>query len=167
MQSRCLCRICENNSGLQMNCSIRKVSSPLLITSSFSLFHPVVNFSTMPPLNSHSRLITQPKSQGASQAMLMATGLSWSDLDKAQVGICSVWYEGNPCNMHLLDLGKRVKKSIAATNELVGFQFNTVGVSDGISMGTPGMSFSLPSREIIADSIETVVSQILWSFVDH
>lgn len=110
-----------------------------------------------PILNKYSRVITQSKSQGASQAMLMATGLKWSDLNKAQVGICSVWYEGNPCNLHLLDLGKRVKKSIQSTNELIGFQFNTIGVSDGISMGTSGMSYSLPSRELIADSIETVV----------
>lgn len=110
-------------------------------------------------LNKYSRVITQPKSQGASQAMLMATGLKQDDLSRPQVGICSVWFEGNPCNMHLLDLGQRVKKSIQSTHELIGFQFNTIGVSDGISMGTSGMSYSLPSRELIADSIETVVSR--------
>jgi dihydroxy-acid dehydratase len=107
-------------------------------------------------LNRTSQRITQPKSQGASQAMLHATGLSEADLDKAQVGIASCWFEGNPCNMHLLDLGAKVKKGIEAAH-LVGFRFNTIGVSDGISMGTEGMSFSLQSRDLIADSIETVM----------
>lgn len=111
-------------------------------------------------LNVHSRVITQPKCQGASQAMLMAAGLEWSDLKKAQVGICSVWFEGNPCNMHLLDLGKVVRNSVRLIPNLTAFQFNTIGVSDGISMGTSGMSYSLPSRELIADSIETVVGII-------
>src|SRR5215212_8215244 len=106
-------------------------------------------------LNKYSSRITQPASQGASQAMLIATGLSWSDLDKPQVGIGAVWYDGNPCNMHLADLGNRVKKG-AEKAGLVGMRFNTVGVSDGISMGTDGMSFSLQSRDIIADSIEAV-----------
>lgn len=109
------------------------------------------------PLNKFSRRITQPKAQGASQAMLYATGLTEADMDKAQVGIGSMWYEGNPCNMHLLDLAKRVKKGVEAAG-MVGMQFNTIGVSDGISMGTEGMSFSLQSRDLIADSIETIVS---------
>ncbi len=108
------------------------------------------------PLNRVSRRITQPKSQGASQAMLYATGLAEADLEKAQVGIASCWYEGNPCNMHLLDLGARVKEGVQAAG-LVGMRFNTIGVSDGISMGTEGMSYSLPSRDLIADSIETVM----------
>jgi len=108
------------------------------------------------PLNQVSRRITQPKSQGASQAMLHATGLAPEDLDKPQVGIASVWYEGNPCNMHLLDLSLRVKEGVQRAG-LVGFRFNTVGVSDGISMGTEGMSYSLPSRDLIADSVETVM----------
>src|SRR5690348_10195226 len=108
------------------------------------------------PLNKYSSRVTQQKSQGASQAMLYATGLGDEDMSKPQVGICSVWYEGNPCNMHLLDLASKVKEGVAAAG-LVGMRFNTVGVSDGISMGTDGMSFSLPSRDLIADSIETVM----------
>ena len=91
--------------------------------------------------------------------MLYATGMKPEDMQKAQVGIASMWYEGNPCNMHLLDLAGSIKKSVQEAG-LVGFRFNTVGVSDGISMGTDGMSYSLPSREIIADSIETVM--VLW-----
>jgi dihydroxy-acid dehydratase len=94
--------------------------------------------------------------QGASQAMLYATGLTEADMNKAQVGICSVWYEGNPCNMHLLDLSEKVKRGVQES-ELVGFRFNTVGVSDGISMGTSGMRYSLQSRDLIADSIETTM----------
>jgi len=108
-------------------------------------------------LNKYSSQITRPKSQGASQAMLYATGLSDEDLNKPQVGIGSVWYEGNPCNMHLLDLAGKVKEGVKASG-LVGFRFNTIGVSDGIAMGTDGMSFSLQSRDLIADSIETVMS---------
>jgi len=107
-------------------------------------------------LNRTSAKITQPKSQGASQAMLHATGLTAEDMDKAQVGIASCWFEGNPCNMHLLDLAAEVKRGVVDTG-LVGFRFNTIGVSDGISMGTEGMSFSLQSRDLIADSIETVM----------
>jgi dihydroxy-acid dehydratase len=108
-------------------------------------------------LNRTSRRITEPRSQGASQAMLYATGLSDADMDKAQVGIASCWYEGNSCNMHLLDLAAKVKEGVVAVG-LVGFRFNTVGVSDGISMGTEGMSYSLQSRDLIADSIETVMA---------
>jgi dihydroxy-acid dehydratase len=108
-------------------------------------------------LNKYSSEITQPKSQGASQAMLYATGLCEEDMSKPQVGIASVWYEGNPCNMHLLQLSEKVKEGVSAAG-LLGMRFNTIGVSDGISMGTDGMSFSLQSREIIADSIETVMS---------
>src|SRR5881296_2212707 len=107
--------------------------------------------------NKFSSRITQPKSQGASQAMLYATGLSDEDMQKPQVGVASVWYEGNPCNMHLLQLAENVKEGVRAAG-LVGFRFNTIGVSDGISMGTDGMSFSLQSRDLIADSIETVMS---------
>jgi len=88
--------------------------------------------------------------------MLYATGLSESDLEKPQVGISSVWFEGNPCNMHLLDLAAKVKEGVVAAG-LVGMRFNTIGVSDGISMGTDGMSFSLQSRDLIADSIETTM----------
>src|ERR1700760_3925186 len=109
------------------------------------------------PINRYSREITQPKSQGASQAMLYATGLREEDMQKPQVGISSVWYEGNPCNMHLLHLAEKVKEGVQAAG-LVGMRFNTIGVSDGISMGTDGMSYSLQSRDLIADSIETVMS---------
>ena len=109
------------------------------------------------PLNKYSARITQRNSQVASQAMLYGTGLTDEDMSKAQVGIASMWYEGNTCNMHLLDLSAEVKKGVQAV-DLVGFRFNTIGVSDGISMGTEGMNYSLQSREIIADSIETVMS---------
>ncbi|MEN8206015.1 MAG: dihydroxy-acid dehydratase [Pseudomonadota bacterium] len=108
-------------------------------------------------LNKYSARITQPKSQGASQAMLHGTGLTADDMDKAQVGISSVWYEGNTCNMHLNDLAAKVREGVVAAG-LVGMRFNTIGVSDGISMGTDGMSYSLQSRDLIADSIETVMS---------
>lgn len=115
------------------------------------------HFSTSPTgLNKFSAKITQVKSQGASQAMLYAAKLSKEDMSKAQIGISSVWFEGNPCNRHLLDLGKIVKQGCQDAG-LVGLQFNTVGVSDGISMGTDGMSYSLQSRDLIADSIETVM----------
>jgi len=107
-------------------------------------------------LNRISKRITQPKAQGASQAMLFATGLTEADMDKAQVGIASVWYDGNSCNMHLNDLAARVKQGVTEA-DLVGMRFNTIGVSDGISMGTEGMSYSLQSRDLIADSIETVM----------
>ena len=108
------------------------------------------------PLNKYSSRITQPKSQGASQAMLYGTGMTEEDMQKPQVGIASVWYEGNTCNMHLNSLADKVKEGVQAAG-LVGMRFNTIGVSDGISMGTEGMSYSLPSRDLIADSIETVM----------
>jgi dihydroxy-acid dehydratase len=111
---------------------------------------------SMSKLNKYSAHITQPKSQGASQAMLYATGMTEDDLNKPQVGIASVWFEGNPCNMHLLNLAQKVKEGVTAAG-LVGMRFNTIGVSDGISMGTDGMSFSLQSRDLIADSIETIM----------
>ncbi|MDZ7804062.1 dihydroxy-acid dehydratase [Thiohalophilus sp.] len=108
-------------------------------------------------LNKYSSRITQPKSQGASQAMLYGTGLTPEDMNKAEVGISSVWWEGNTCNMHLNDLAAKVKEGVQAAG-LVGMRFNTIGVSDGISMGTDGMSYSLQSRDIIADSVETVMN---------
>jgi len=108
-------------------------------------------------LNKFSKHITQDESQPASQAMLHGAGLSHDDLRKAQVGIVSTGWEGNPCNMHLNDLAAEVKQGVIS-QDLVGLIFHTVGVSDGISMGTAGMNYSLPSRDIIADSIETVVS---------
>lgn len=107
-------------------------------------------------LNKYSSRITQPASQGASQAMLYGTGLTESDMDKPQVGIAAMWYEGNTCNMHLNQLAAWVKSSMEQSG-LVGMRFNTIGVSDGISMGNDGMSYSLQSREIIADSIETTM----------
>ncbi len=107
-------------------------------------------------LNKYSATITQAKRQGASQAMLYATGMTEEEMKKPQVGIASVWYEGNSCNMHLLALAKKVKEGVQAA-DLVGLRFNTIGVSDGMSMGTDGMSFSLQSRDLIADSIETVM----------
>ena len=108
-------------------------------------------------LNKYSSHITQEKSQGASQAMLYATGMKEPDMQMPQVGIASVWFEGNPCNMHLLALSEKVKEGVKAAG-MVGLRFNTIGVSDGISMGTDGMSFSLQSRDLIADSIETVMA---------
>lgn len=111
----------------------------------------------MTKLNKYSSRITQVKSQGASQAMLYATGLQPADMEKAQIGIASMWYEGNSCNMHLNDLAAKVKEGTDSAG-LIGMRFNTIGVSDGISMGTEGMSYSLQSRDLIADSIETVVS---------
>jgi dihydroxy-acid dehydratase len=108
-------------------------------------------------LNRFSARVTQPKSQGASQAMLIGTGLTEEDLSRPQVGIASVWWEGNTCNMHLADLAAEVRKGVVGAG-MVGMRFNTVGVSDGISMGTEGMSYSLQSRDLIADSIETVMA---------
>jgi len=107
-------------------------------------------------LNKYSSRITEPKSQGASQAMLYGTGLTSADMSKPEIGIASVWWEGNTCNMHLNDLAAVVKKGVVEA-DMVGMRFNTIGVSDGISMGTSGMSYSLQSREVIADSIETVM----------
>ena len=111
-------------------------------------------------LNKYSSRITGVKSQGASQAMLYGVGLTDEDMQKAQVGISSVWFEGNTCNMHLNALSAKVKEGVDAAG-LVGLRFNTIGVSDGISMGTKGMSYSLQSRDLIADSIETVM-QAHW-----
>ena len=107
-------------------------------------------------LNKYSKNVTQDPTQPAAQAMLYAIGFKDEDFSKPLVGIASTGYEGNPCNMHLNDLAKLVKEGVNS-KETVGLIFNTIGVSDGISMGTPGMRFSLPSRDIIADSMETVV----------
>jgi dihydroxy-acid dehydratase len=108
-------------------------------------------------LNKFSSRITQVKSQGASQAMLYGTGMTDEDMSKAEVGIATVWWEGNTCNMHLNQLAERVREGVMAAG-LVSMRFNTIGVSDGIAMGTEGMSYSLQSRDLIADSIETVMS---------
>jgi len=112
-------------------------------------------------INKYSKTVTQDPTQPAAQAMLYAIGLTEEDLQKAFVGIASTGYEGNPCNMHLNDLAKFVKKGTKEA-DLVGLIFNTIGVSDGISMGTPGMRYSLPSRDIIADSMETVVQAMSY-----
>ncbi|KAL9671467.1 hypothetical protein QQ045_009035 [Rhodiola kirilowii] len=108
-------------------------------------------------LNKYSSRITEPKSQGGSQAILYGVGLSDEDMKKPQIGISSMWYEGNTCNMHLSKLAEVVKEGVEEAG-MVGMRFNTIGVSDAISMGTRGMCFSLQSRDLIADSIETVMS---------
>jgi len=111
---------------------------------------------TLPMLNRYSATVTQDPAHASAQAMLHATGLDDRALTLPQVGIASMWWEGNPCNMHLLDLAAAVRDGVRAAG-LVPMRFNTIGVSDGISMGTDGMSYSLPSRDLIADSIETVM----------
>ncbi|GGK11825.1 dihydroxy-acid dehydratase [Yeosuana aromativorans] len=115
----------------------------------------------MNKLNKYSKTVTQDPTQPAAQAMLHAIGLTDEDFYKPMVGIASTGYEGNPCNMHLNDLAKLVKEG-TQNEDIVGLIFNTIGVSDGISMGTPGMRYSLPSRDIIADSMETVVQAMSY-----
>ena len=109
----------------------------------------------MPELNKYSRTLTQDPSQPAAMSMYYAIGFKEEDFQKAQVGIVSMGWDGNPCNMHLNDLSVKVRKSVNETEGLLGLRFYTIGVSDGISMGTDGMRYSLVSREVIADSIET------------
>ncbi|MBI3127611.1 MAG: dihydroxy-acid dehydratase [Candidatus Tectomicrobia bacterium] len=109
-------------------------------------------------LNQYSSRVTEPLSQAASQAMLHGAGLDEQDMKLPQVGIVSMWWEGNSCNFHLNDLARLIKESVNEGKKMVGLCFNTIGVSDGISMGTEGMKYSLQSRDIIADSIETVVA---------
>lgn len=106
-------------------------------------------------LNKYSKTLTQDPTQPATQAMFYGIGFKDEDFDKAQVGIVSMDWDGNPCNMHLNQLGQKVKASVDATEDLLGLQFHTIGVSDGIANGTDGMRYSLVSREVIADSIET------------
>ena len=115
----------------------------------------------MKKLNKYSRVVTQDNSQPAAQAMLYAIGFTDEDFNKPLIGIASTGYEGNPCNMHLNNLALDVKDGVNSI-DFVGLIFNTIGVSDGISMGTPGMRYSLPSRDIIADSIETVVQAMSY-----
>lgn len=112
-------------------------------------------------LNKYSKTVTQDDTQPAAQAMLHAIGLTKEDFFKPIIGIASTGYEGNPCNMHLNDLAKLVKQG-TQQEDVVGLIFNTIGVSDGISMGTPGMRYSLPSRDLIADSMETVVQAMSY-----
>lgn len=116
-------------------------------------------------LNKYSRLITQDDSLPAAQAMLHAIGMDENDQKKAQIGIVSTGFQGNPCNMHLNDLATALKKEIDRQDNLYGLIFHTIGVSDGITNGTTGMMYSLPSRELIADSIETVVSAQFYDAV--
>ncbi len=118
----------------------------------------------MKELNKYSKTITQDPGQPASQAQLYATGLTEQDMKKAQVGIVSTGFEGNPCNMHLNILAHLVKKGVKEA-DLVGLIFHTIGVSDGISNGTTGMKYSLVSRDVIADSIETVVQAQFYDAV--
>ncbi|KAL1190515.1 Dihydroxy-acid dehydratase [Cardamine amara subsp. amara] len=155
-----------------MHATILSPRAPLLFPShnvhshrrsTFSCSVQSVTADPSPPLtdtnklNKYSSRITEPKSQGGSQAILHGVGLSDDDLLKPQIGVSSVWYEGNTCNMHLLKLSEAVKEGVENAG-MVGFRFNTIGVSDAISMGTRGMCFSLQSRDLIADSIETVMS---------
>lgn len=138
--------------------SSRRLHNPFTVRGN-AVAPPPFAEETAPPssiLNKYSSRVTQPKSQGGSQAIFYGVGLSDEDLHKPQVGISSVWYEGNTCNMHLLKLSEAVKEGVNDAG-LVGFRFNTVGVSDAISMGTEGMCYSLQSRDLIADSIETVM----------
>ncbi|CAL9072464.1 dihydroxy-acid dehydratase, chloroplastic-like [Musa acuminata AAA Group] len=142
------------------------VRPPRASSSSASERHQIVD-SPPPPapeippvpekLNRYSSRITEPKSQGGSQAILYGVGLSDDDMRKPQVGVSSVWYEGNTCNMHLLHLAEAVREGVREAG-MVAFRFNTIGVSDAISMGTRGMCYSLQSRDLIADSIETVMA---------
>ncbi|THU71801.1 hypothetical protein C4D60_Mb04t05340 [Musa balbisiana] len=142
------------------------VRPPHASSSSASERHQIVE-SPPPPapeippvpykLNRYSSRITEPKSQGGSQAILYGVGLSDDDMRKPQVGVSSVWYEGNTCNMHLLRLAEVVREGVREAG-MVAFRFNTIGVSDAISMGTRGMCYSLQSRDLIADSIETVMA---------
>ena len=115
----------------------------------------------MKKLNKFSKTVTQDPTQPAAQAMLHGIGLTKEDFEKPIIGIASTGYEGNPCNMHLNDLAKYAKQG-TQNEDVVGLIFNTIGVSDGISMGTPGMRYSLPSRDVIADSMETVVQAMSY-----
>ncbi|PIN16769.1 Dihydroxy-acid dehydratase [Handroanthus impetiginosus] len=143
--------------------SSSRLRTPCSFTIRASTTNPSETSTSAPPpaaatkLNKYSSRVTEPKSQGGSQAILYGVGLSDDDMHKPQVGISSVWYEGNTCNMHLLKLAEAVKEGVQGAG-MVGFRFNTIGVSDAISMGTRGMSYSLQSRDLIADSIETVMA---------
>lgn len=157
---------CINLPCLYILHSINMIHSIIYVSYTFLLYDspattPTPFLQNQNPQTQHIRTyskLTQSKVQGASQAMLYATGLTESDMAKPQIGIASVWYEGNPCNMHLLDLSHHVRDSVVETHRAVPFRFNTIGVSDGMSMGTEGMRYSLQSRDLIADSMETVVA---------
>jgi hypothetical protein len=134
---------------------LRYIESALRVSHALQAL-PSRRYASTEKLNTFSSVLTSSRVQGASQAMLHAVGLNRADMSRPQIGICSVWWEGNPCNAHLLGLSERVKTGVSAAG-MVGLRFNTIGVSDGISMGTRGMTYSLPSRELIADSVETVL----------
>jgi len=137
-----------------------------VISSIASTIHIILkNHQMKNQINKYSKIITQDESLPAAQAMLYAIGMSESDQQKAQVGIVSTGFQGNPCNMHLNDLATLVKKEVDVQEDLYGLISHTIGVSDGITNGTEGMKYSLPSREIIADSIETVVSAHFYDAV--
>ncbi|GMI15616.1 hypothetical protein TrVE_jg44 [Triparma verrucosa] len=142
--------------GFTINSGLQKPPTFLKALESEEHGKPPAPYTDLPVLNKFSGTLTQSKQRGAAQAMLYATGITEEDMDKPQVGVASCWYEGNPCNMHLLELGTQCKEGIKKQG-LVGYQFNTVGVSDGMSMGTKGMRYSLQSRDVIADSIETTM----------
>ena len=125
-----------------------------MFITNYSLFIRPENIN-MKELNKYSKTLTQDPTQPAAQAMYYAIGFKEEDFAKAQVGIASMGWDGNPCNMHLNDLATSVRDSVNATDDLIGLRFHTIGVSDGISMGTEGMRYSLVSRDVIADSIET------------
>ena len=135
---------------------IQTCNALLTVLRQASLSTSQVRGAKEPELNKISKHVTQPKAQGASQAMLYATGMSEEDMNKAQVGISSVWFSANPCNMHLLEINHKVRDSVQKAG-LIACQFNTIGISDAISMGTKGMRYSLQSRDLIADSIESVM----------
>ena len=116
-------------------------------------------------INPHSSKVTQNDSLPAAQAMFHAIGMKDQDFQKAQVGIASTGFQGNPCNMHLNNLAEQIKSGVDEQKNLYGLIFHTIGVSDGITNGTEGMKYSLPSRELIADSIETVVSAQFYDAV--
>ena len=120
----------------------------------------------MKELNKYSKTLTQDVTQPAAQAMYYAIGFKEEDFGKAQVGIASMGWDGNPCNMHLNDLATNVKKSVERMEGLLGLRFYTIGVSDGISMGTDGMRYSLVSRDLIADSIETNAGAQYYDAID-
>ena len=138
---------------MELNAGYKRKRMNDIMIDNTSAQHPPVE--RREALNKYSKTLTQDETQPAAQAMLYGIGLTEDDLKKAQVGVCSMGYDGNTCNMHLNDLAKLVKKGVWE-NDLVGLIFNTIGISDGISNGTDGMRYSLVSRDLIADSIEAV-----------
>eukprot|EP01048_Picozoa_sp_COSAG05_P029089 COSAG05_NODE_9388_length_627_cov_1.223485_1_plen_165_part_01 len=147
---------------LSMQIRAREMSSSDIPVSRASVgsgtHEQVLPYEGSPPgaLNKYSAVITQQKKQGAGQSQLYGTGMTQDDMQKPQIGIMSNWFEGNPCNMHLDDLQRRVWEGVEKVG-MKGMRYTAIGVSDGISNGTDGMSYSLQSRDLIADSMETVM----------